>query len=143
MGTIYMGIMLNLQNTILRMPDVMVRQMLSKEAEGVSDYALRTAVRNSVQLGLQASEGTILKLTEVYNGFQLGNCIVDSIEYSFVESGNHYRAVSYVRGSFLGQSITYPAEIAFNSLFPRLWEIRIAFIWRWINPSSICLQSRL
>ncbi len=38
MGTIYMGIMLNLQNTILRMPDVMVRQMLSKEAEGVSDY---------------------------------------------------------------------------------------------------------
>lgn len=114
MGTIYMGIMMSLQKTLLRMPDVMVRQLLSKEAEAVSDYALRTAVRNSVTLGLQASEGSILKVSEVFDNFQIGNCVIDSIQYAFVESGNHYRAITHVRGTSLGQTIHYPAEIAFN-----------------------------
>jgi len=114
MGSIYMGIMINMMNTMAGIPDIINRQILSKEAESVSDYALRTAVRNSVQLGLQAQAGSILNLTDSYTGFNVGNCIIDSIKYSFVEDRDHYRAVTYVRGSYMGQTINYPAEIAFN-----------------------------
>lgn len=114
MGTIYAGIMLSMQNRLLSLPEVMVRQLLSKEAESVSDYALRTAVRNSVQLGLQAEAGNLLKLTQNFNNFQVGNCIIDSIQYTFVEAANHYRALSYVRGNLQGEELQYPAEIAFN-----------------------------
>ncbi len=114
MGTIYAGIMLTMQNRLMNLPEVFVRQLLSKEAESVSDYALRTAVRNSVQLGIQAQAGTLLQLTQVFNNFQVGHCIIDSIQYSFVETANHYRAKSYVRGTLQDQDIVYPAEIAFN-----------------------------
>ncbi len=91
--------LLTMQNRLMNLPEVFVRQLLSKEAESVSDYALRTAVRNSVQLGIQAQAGTLLQLTQVFNNFQVGHCIIDSIQYSFVETANHYRAKSYVRGT--------------------------------------------
>ena len=114
MGTVYAGIMYNMQKRLFDLPQVMVRQLISKESESVSDYALRTAVRNSVSLGLQAQAGQILKMTTIYSGFNVGNCVIDSIVYTFVEAANHYRALSYVRGSLQEVDISYPAEIAFN-----------------------------
>lgn len=114
MSTIYAGITVNSQNRLLSLPRITARNMINKEAESVSDYALRTAVRNSVALGLQASTGSFTKLTSVYSNFNVGNCIIDSISYTFVESANHYRALTYVRASLQDIDIEYPAEIAFN-----------------------------
>ncbi|MDZ4122107.1 MAG: hypothetical protein U1C33_06770 [Candidatus Cloacimonadaceae bacterium] len=114
MSTIYAGITITSQKRMLSIPYITARNMINKEVESVSDYALRTAVRNSVSLGLQAQSGSVMQLTVNYNNFNIGNCIIDSINYTFVESGNHYRAISHVRGSLHGIDVEYPAEIAFN-----------------------------
>ncbi len=114
MSTIYAGISLSMQRKMLSLPHITARNMINKEAESVSDYALRTAVRNSVALGLQAQTGSFTKITTIYDNFKVGKCIIDSISYTFVESANHYRAITYVRGSLHGIDVQYPAEIAFN-----------------------------
>ncbi len=113
-GTIYAGIMLHLQNKMLSLPMVKVQQLLDKEAESVSDFALRTAVKNSVSLGIQAQAGTITKLTQRFNNYRIGNCVLDSIQYVFTGTGTKYRALTYIRGSLQGMNICYPAEIAFS-----------------------------
>ena len=112
-GTIYGGIMLHLQNKMLALPQLQVRQLIQKEAESVSDYALRMAVRNSVQLGLLADAGAIIDTTVYFNNYQMGHCVIDSIKYTF-NTGTSYRARTYIRGSLQGVNISYPAEIAFE-----------------------------
>lgn len=113
-GTVYGTIMLNLQNRMMRLPHMQVKQLIEKEAESVSDFALRTAVRNSVQLGIQANAGSIPKLTQTFVNYHIGNCVLDSIEYVFTGTSNQYRAISHVRGSLQGMQIEYPAEITFD-----------------------------
>ncbi|MDZ4182713.1 MAG: LamG-like jellyroll fold domain-containing protein [Candidatus Cloacimonadaceae bacterium] len=113
-GTIYGGIMLRLQNRMLKLPQMKIVQLIEKEAESVSDFALRTAVRNSVALGVQANAGVLTNLTQRFNNYMIGNCVLDSIEYVFTGTGTQYRALTYVRGNLQGAQISYPAEIAFN-----------------------------
>ncbi|MDP2173360.1 MAG: LamG-like jellyroll fold domain-containing protein [Candidatus Cloacimonadaceae bacterium] len=113
-GTIYGGIMLRMQNRILKLPQMKIIQLIEKESECVSDFALRTAVRNSVDLGIQAQAGTLVNLTQRFTNYQIGNCTLDSIQYIFTGSGTQYRAITHVRGNLHGAQIYYPAEIAFN-----------------------------
>lgn len=114
MGTIYAGIMTTMQRRLLSLPNIISRNMLQRQAESVSDYALRTAVRNSVILGMMAGPGEVTLWLQDYNNFNIQNCRIDSIRYQFVESASHYRAKSYVSGDLMGQHINYKAEIAFN-----------------------------
>ena len=93
-GTIYAGIMLHLQNKMLSLPQIKVQQLAEKEAENVSDYALRMAVRNSIQLGLLANVGTAFDTTVVYNNYRIGNSIIDRVEYRFAGEAGKYRAVT-------------------------------------------------
>jgi hypothetical protein len=114
MSTLYAGIMITMQRRLFSVPDIITHNLLNKQAEGVSDYALRTAVRNSVALGMQASPDSVLHWNVYYNNFNVFDCKIDSIKYSFVESANRYRAQSYVRGQIMGRTTDYRAEIAFN-----------------------------
>ncbi len=114
MSTIYAGIMIKLQSNLQDISFIIGRNMITKEAESVSDYALRTAVRNSVMYGLQAQVDAFTSMTIPYTGFNVGNCVIDSIKYTFVSAANRYIAKTYVRGSMFGMQISYPAEIAFN-----------------------------
>lgn len=114
MSTIYAGVLIRLQNKMQDIGFIINRNMLAKEAESVSDYALRIAVRNSVHHGLQAEPEGFTSLSIPFSDFNVGNCVIDSIDYVFVSNANRYIARTYVRGSMQGQSIAYPAEIAFN-----------------------------
>lgn len=114
MSTLYAGIMISLQRRMFSVPDIITRNMLMKQAEGVSDYALRTAVRNSVSLGMQASPDSVLHWETHYNNFNVFDCQIDSIKYAFVEDASRYRAQTYVTGQIMGRSTQYRAEIAFN-----------------------------
>lgn len=114
MTTIYTGIMIRLGQRMLDLPDLVTENMIVKQAEGVSDYALRTAVRNSVSLGMQAGPDEVWYWTTRYNNFNVGNCVIDSICYEFASSADRYLARSYVRGDLMGKHIDYPAEIAFE-----------------------------
>ncbi len=118
MSTIYAGIMINLQKRLYDLPRIISRNMLQKEAESVSDYALRTAVRNSVFHGLQAQPGQLTHVPVEYDGFNVGNCVIDSISYIFDEHYSRYLAHSYVRGSLMNHEISYHAEIAFDFPLP-------------------------
>ena len=115
MSTIFGGIVIALQRQMRSLPDVMVRNLLLKEAESVSDYALRTGIRNAQSMGLQMPvEGVPLNFTQTFNNFRVGHCTIDSIRYSFINSTAQYRARTTVRASMQGYNITYPAEMAFN-----------------------------
>lgn len=130
-GTIYGGIMLRMQNRMYKLPQMQVKQYIEKEVESVSDFALRTAIRNSVILGLQANAGTVTSLTQRFNNYAIGNCVLDSIRYTFTGVGSQYRAQTFVRGNLMGRSSDHPAEIAFSfpvsSLFgkPDRWYLEM------------------
>jgi len=113
-GSIYGGIMLRMQTRMFRLPQMQIKQYVEKEAESVSDFALRSAIRNSVLLGLQANSGTVTSLTQNFNNYQIGNCVLDSISYTFSEASNRYRAQTFVRGSYSGRNTEHQAEIAFS-----------------------------
>lgn len=114
MTTLFTGIMVRLERKMLDLPDLVTENMIVKQAEGVSDYALRTAVRNSVSLGMQAGPDLVWSWTTVYNNFNVGDCVIDSIRYDFASSASRFRARTYVRGDLMGTQIAYPAEIAFS-----------------------------
>jgi len=114
MSTLYAGIMVTLQRHMFSVPDIISDNMMVKQAESVSDYALRTAVRNSVSLGMQASPDSVLHWNTVYNNFNVFDSRIDSIRYSFVETASRYRAQTYVTSRLAGRSVQYRAEIAFD-----------------------------
>lgn len=115
MSTIFGGIVIALQRQMRSLPDVMVRNLLLKEAESVSDYALRTSIRTATSMGLQMPvEGVVMNFTKTFNNFNIGHCTIDSIRYSFVNSTSQYRAQTTVRASMQGVNVVYPAEMAFN-----------------------------
>lgn len=113
-GSVYGGIMLRMQSRMFKLPQMQVKQYIEKEAESVSDFALRSAIRNSVFLGLQANAGTITNLTQNFNNYGIGNCVLDSIRYTFTGVQGQYRAQSYVRGALHGKNVEHLAEIAFS-----------------------------
>lgn len=114
MSTIFAGIIISLQRQMRRLPDHVVRNLLNKEAENVSDYALRTAMCNAVQIGLAFPTSGQLELTHTFNNFRIGHCTIDSIQYQFVESVSHYRAFTYITAAMQGVTVKYSAEMAFN-----------------------------
>ncbi|MDD4309901.1 MAG: hypothetical protein PHO32_05930 [Candidatus Cloacimonetes bacterium] len=115
MASLYAGIMTTMQRNILSLPNIISRNMLSKQAESVSDYALRTAVQNSIAYGQMAGDEALMIWNDYYTNFNIQNCKIDSIKYSFVGgTTNSYRAVSYVNGSMMGKTTHYRAEIAFS-----------------------------
>ncbi len=115
MTTIYAVIMTTMQRHILSLPNIITRNILAKQAESVSDYALRNAVQNSIYYGQQAGEASLIKWNEYYNHFNIQNCHVDSINYTFVSgTNNSYRAISHVSGELMGKTVKYRAEIAFS-----------------------------
>lgn len=115
MSTIYAGILVSLQKKLFDVPDLVSRNMLQKQAESVSDYALRTAVRNSVNLGMQATPDSVWRWNERYgNTFPIQNCRIDSIKYAFLNDASHYRAQTWVSGKLGNQTTSYRAEMAFN-----------------------------
>lgn len=114
MSTLYAGIMVTLQRHMFDVPDIITDNMVTKQAESVSDYALRTAVRNSVRLGMQASPDSVWRWNTIYNNFNVFNSRIDSIRYTFVQSANRYRAQTYVTSRIMGHTRQYRAEIAFN-----------------------------
>jgi hypothetical protein len=115
MVSLYAGVMTTLQRNILSLPNIISRNILNKQAESVSDYALRNAVQNSIYYGMQAGESSLIKWKEAYNNFNIQNCKIDSINYTFVTgTTNSYRAISHVSGNLMGRTVKYRAEIAFS-----------------------------
>ena len=47
MTTIFAGVLINLNRNLSDMPTVIVRNTLMREAENVSDFALRNGIRNA------------------------------------------------------------------------------------------------
>jgi len=140
MATIYAGIMTSLQRNLLSVPSIIARNVLSKQAESVSDYALRTAIQNSVAYGEMAGDEGLMKWDDHYTGFNIQNCSIDSIKYTLVtNTSNSFRAVSYVSGNLLGKSIQYQAEIAYS--FPLIsvidldWSIYLEMNQPQFNPA--------
>jgi hypothetical protein len=140
MSTLYTGIMISIQRKMLDLPDIIAQNMILKQAEGVSDYALRTAVRNSVSLGMQASPDSVWRWTDHYTNFNVQNCVIDSIKYDFAYSASRYRARTYVRGNLMGNNVNYNAEIAFSFPLIQLVGTPNCFFLQFdqpqVNPSA-------
>lgn len=119
MGALFARIMTTIQRRMSDLPTIVSRNMLTKQAESVSDYALRTAVRNSISLGMMAGPNSVVLWNQAFNGFNIQHCHIDSISYTFVgnsggSGSNSYRAISYVSGNYANQTVNYRAELAFS-----------------------------
>ncbi|NLO11670.1 MAG: LamG domain-containing protein [Candidatus Cloacimonetes bacterium] len=114
MSTLYAGIMMSLQRKLLSVPDLITLNMMTKQAEGVNDYALRTAVREAPYLGVHAGQGGLTYRKMVYTDFKVFNSTIDSIEYRFIDQGKGYQAISYVTSRYGNKTTHHQGEIAFN-----------------------------
>ncbi|HRX76756.1 MAG TPA: hypothetical protein P5342_04800, partial [Candidatus Cloacimonadota bacterium] len=79
MTAIYSTVLLSLQRRMLDLPRIIQRNQLTKQAESVSDYALRTAIRYSVFYGLMAGPNEVIMWNQPYDGFKIQDCQIDSI----------------------------------------------------------------
>jgi hypothetical protein len=126
MTTIFAGVLINLNNKLSEMPTVLVRNTLMREAENVSDFALRNAIRNANSAAfLNYHLGTPpftddVHHTQVFTDYKVGNCIIDSLQYSFYNDEDHYEVGSYVRGELQGIKVGRSAEMAFDYPFQGL-----------------------
>ena len=125
MGTIYAGIVCGLQHRMLDLPEIVTRNIITKQAENVSDYALRLAIRDGNYL-----RSTLMAETEpnsmafVYTPdpeYRIQNSKIDRIEYVFqgtTGSGNdlkkRFLATSYVTSELMGHQVTHQAKVAFE-----------------------------
>ncbi|MDD2228481.1 MAG: hypothetical protein PHY48_03610 [Candidatus Cloacimonetes bacterium] len=123
MTVIFATILISLNRNIGGVPKVLIRNQLLKEAENASDYALRNAIRNagSVEfLQTYLSDGFFvdeLSFTQSYLNYRIGNCVIDSIRYSYVNSQANYKVRSFIRASLQGVSVSKDAEMSFNYPF--------------------------
>lgn len=123
MTTIYAGILTSLNKFIGGVPEILIRNQLNKEAENVSDFALRNAIRNAgsqefLDSYLQGENfADELTFTQSFDDFIIGNCRIDSLRYSYVNSRSHYKVMSYITASLQGQEVSRNAEMSFNYPF--------------------------
>ncbi len=120
MTTVFAGVLINLNNRLSEFPTVLVRNTLMREAENVSDYALRNAIRNansSAFLNYHLGGTTFSSdahHTQVFTDYKVGHCTIDSLKYSFYNDKDHYEVKSYIRGEMQGIRVNRTAEMAFN-----------------------------
>ena len=122
MTTIFASVLVRVQRSIGGVPDVLIRNQLNKEIENVSDYVLRTAVRNanseeflnSVLSGADVVGQISHTQTFAEGEKRIGNCDILSIEYSYAHSGDHYKVKTHIRGFMQGVEVFRDAEMAFS-----------------------------
>jgi hypothetical protein len=123
MTTLYAAILSTLSRNIGGVPTVLIRNQLMKETENTSDFALRNAIRNagSVEFLDSYLQGENfadeITFTQNFNNFNIGNCSIDSLRYSYTNSHHHYKVMSFIRASLQGVSVSKNAEMAFNYPF--------------------------
>lgn len=121
--TIYATILTSLNRHIGGVPQVLIHNQLVKEAENASDFALRNAIRNAGSVDflnsyLQGENfADEISFTQSFNNFKIGNCVIDSLRYSYTNSQDHYKVQSYIRASLQGVSVARDAEMSFNYPF--------------------------
>lgn len=121
--TIYAAILTSLNRHIAGVPEVLIHNQLMKEAENVSDFALRNAIRNAGSVEFLDSYlhgenfADEISFTQTFNNFHVGNCVIDSLKYSYTNSQDHYKVKSYIRASLQGVNVARDAEMSFNYPF--------------------------
>jgi hypothetical protein len=125
MGIIYAGLISGIQERLLYIPEIISRNIIRKQAENVSDYALRLAIQNGDYLRtLFLAQDDTTSHVFIYkdgNEFLIQDSKIDSIKFVFqgrTGAGDHiikrYLATSYVSGELLGQSVNYEAKLAYE-----------------------------
>jgi len=114
MSTVYTGIVISLNRGMFDLPDVLVDTILRKQAESVSDYILRKAVRNANAMVIPSGYTTTFNRKHTFTNYTLGNCIVDSIRYSFLYSNQNFIVRTYLRATMQGRTISHTAEMGYN-----------------------------
>ncbi|MDI3504695.1 MAG: hypothetical protein PWP64_1631 [Candidatus Cloacimonadota bacterium] len=125
MGTIYTGIIGGLQERLLYIPKIITRNIIRKQAESVSDYALRLAIKEGNYLRtVYIAEDDTSSHVYTYTGanlYQIQDSTIDSIRFTFKgRTGvgeniiKQYLATSYVTGQLMGETVPYQAKVAYE-----------------------------
>lgn len=112
--SLYSGILLNVQKNLYHLPEIMAQNFLQKEAENLSDFALRSAVQDVASIIVTIPTTGSAYVNRSYSNWRLNHCEIDSIKWRFVESKSQYQAKTYISGDLQGIHINYDAEIAFS-----------------------------
>lgn len=134
MSTIFAAIVVSMQKNLLKIPDIITYNMVRREAENVSDFALRKAVARASFLGASINPTYVTNMTESYNNLTIGSTTIDSVRFSFNTSTQKFRAVSYVRGEKQGITLPYQAEIAFNFPISQIMSTPNCFYYEFNQP---------
>jgi len=114
-------------------PEVLIKNQLEKEAESVSDFVLRDAVRGAnskefleTMMDIAGSEiGNEMAFTVYYGvpegsqalvepAWKIGNCEVEKITYTYHMNEDNYKVQTKIRGAMQGVEIFREAEMAFS-----------------------------
>lgn len=115
MTTIFAGVLVNLNRRLVDTPTVLVRNTLMREAENVSDFALRNGVRNANSVAFLdynfTKQDTIVW---PFVNYKVGNCTIDSLKYTYFNGKTNYMVKSYITGEMQGIKVNRSAELAFR-----------------------------
>jgi hypothetical protein len=110
-SAIYAGIIINVQREMYKLPDVILDNFLSKEAENVNDYALRAAVRLGTESYILPTG--VDTMTVHFTDYKQGNVEIEKIFYRRMPAG-YYEAVTHIKGTLQGRELNYTGQIAYT-----------------------------
>lgn len=133
MTTVFGSVLISVYKNIGGVPEVLIKNQLQKEAEGVSDFVLRDAVRGAnskdfleTMMDMVGSEsGHDMSFTMYYGvpegsqtlvqpEWKIGNCEVEKITYTYHMNEDNYKVQTRIRAAMQDIEIFREAEMAFS-----------------------------
>ncbi len=133
MTTIFASVLTSVYRNIGGVPEVLIKNQLHKEAESVSDFVLRDAVRGAnskdfleTMMEIAGEQSGFDMQFTVYYGvpegsealvepaWKIGNCEVETITYTYHMNEDNYKVQTRIRGEMQGVEIFRDAEMAFS-----------------------------
>lgn len=113
-GGIFSTIMLSMNKEAVKLPQVFVNEISSKETQNLSNYAMRYALQFANSQHFPAQSGFTKKQT--FNNFFYRYGYIDSIRYSYVPSSANFQIKAYTRTTVAGKSVTHVSKAAIRGI---------------------------
>jgi hypothetical protein len=114
LGGLFSTLIMSMNKQAIKLPQVFVDEMSSKETQNLSNYAMRYALQFAESQHFPATQGFTRKQT--FQNFYYRYGYIDSIRYSYVPSVGNFQVKAYTRTTVSGKSVTHVSKAAIRGI---------------------------
>jgi hypothetical protein len=114
MGGLFSNLILSMNKSALKLPQVLVNDISSKETQNLSNYAMRYALQFAETQHFPTTVGFTKK--QAFTNFFYRYGYIDSIRYSYSASAANFKIKAYTRTTVAGKSVTHCSVAAIKGI---------------------------